>query len=165
MPLTVGKAFNETLPKARRADRISHFILRLAFCQTPEQTKWFINQEVELFRFRFGLETRANIMSLVKSNNFDLIKVEADEKKKYSNELMNGSGIRADKFEMTEFWKVQFTQALELVRRRKGFLANGFIYITFNDLAAVVTTKFRLIMSKAMAVSCFFALHNLYIIF
>uniref|UniRef100_A0AC34QQY6 Uncharacterized protein n=1 Tax=Panagrolaimus sp. JU765 TaxID=591449 RepID=A0AC34QQY6_9BILA len=110
MPLAVGKAFNETLPKARRADRVSHFILRLAFCQSPEQTRWFINQEVELFRFRFGLETRANVMSLVKSNNFNLTKVEADEKKKYANELMNGSGIRADKFEATEFWKVEFTQ-------------------------------------------------------
>ena len=156
MPLATGKVFNEALQKARRADRISHFILRLAFCQSPEQTKWFINQEVELFRFRFGLETRANIMKFLQMSNFDLEKVEASEKKEFANELMNGSGIRPERFEQMDFWKVEFTRALELVKKRRGFIHDGYIYVTFNDLVAVVTTKFRLIMSKAMAVSIYF---------
>ena len=34
-------------------DRISHFILRLAFCANEEKRKWFMQQEAMLFQFRF----------------------------------------------------------------------------------------------------------------
>lgn len=40
--------------QARRKDNISHYILRLAYCKDKDQAKWFMNQEIELFKMRFS---------------------------------------------------------------------------------------------------------------
>ncbi|XP_053237118.1 DNA primase large subunit isoform X2 [Podarcis raffonei] len=47
------KALAEEDYDARRKDHISHFILRLAYCQSEELRRWFIQQEMDLFRYRF----------------------------------------------------------------------------------------------------------------
>uniref|UniRef100_A0A0K0CVG3 DNA primase large subunit n=1 Tax=Angiostrongylus cantonensis TaxID=6313 RepID=A0A0K0CVG3_ANGCA len=47
------------LERGRRRDVIGHFILRLAFCRSPESTKWLINQEVDLFRCFLSLFLQA----------------------------------------------------------------------------------------------------------
>lgn len=37
-----------------RTDLISHFVLRLAYCRTSDLRKWFLGQECEMFRLKFG---------------------------------------------------------------------------------------------------------------
>ena len=37
-------------PDVQRKDMVSHHILRLAYCQSEEKRRWFLTQEVALFR-------------------------------------------------------------------------------------------------------------------
>ncbi|XP_055008189.1 DNA primase large subunit, partial [Boleophthalmus pectinirostris] len=53
----------------RRKDHISHFILRLAYCQTEDLRRWFIQQEVDLFRFRFNELDAQQILEFLHRNN------------------------------------------------------------------------------------------------
>ena len=153
MPLATGVLRNEHRPAERRKDRISHFILRMAFCQNAEQSKWFIQQELELFRTRFSLEPESEIMKFLRVNNLDLEHVSVEEKRQFMKQLTNVHKCKEEVIEKTEFWKVEFTRAFELVRGRKVFLWNGMLYITSKEIIAVVATRLRMIMSKAMAVS------------
>ncbi|OZC05394.1 hypothetical protein X798_07633 [Onchocerca flexuosa] len=45
MPTACGFCLFKELENERKCNAISHFILRLAFCQTSEQKKRFIQQE------------------------------------------------------------------------------------------------------------------------
>ncbi|XP_051471281.1 DNA primase large subunit isoform X2 [Apus apus] len=48
------KALAEDDYDARRKDHISHFILRLAYCQSEDLRRWFLQQEMDLLRYRFN---------------------------------------------------------------------------------------------------------------
>ncbi|VDN55338.1 unnamed protein product [Dracunculus medinensis] len=113
MPLACGLCPHEKLVEERKRDLISHFILRLAFCKTPEQTKWFIQHEIELFKYRFQLIVSMN------------------------------------------FWKIPFVDALDLMRKRKVYLQSGYAYVSQQDLATIICTRLRLVISSAMAVSLY----------
>ncbi|XP_010178359.1 PREDICTED: DNA primase large subunit, partial [Mesitornis unicolor] len=48
------KALAEDDYETRRKDHISHFILRLAYCQSEDLRRWFLQQEMDLLRYRFN---------------------------------------------------------------------------------------------------------------
>ncbi|XP_059838257.1 DNA primase large subunit isoform X2 [Hypanus sabinus] len=70
----------------RRKDHISHFILRLAYCHSEDLRRWFIQQELDLFRFRFG-ELHDKQQDFLKINSLQYDAIKEEEKKRYEKEL------------------------------------------------------------------------------
>ncbi|KAK6060078.1 Eukaryotic-type DNA primase, large subunit [Cooperia oncophora] len=151
MPIAAGTCLPADVERARRRDVIGHFILRLAFCRSPESTKWLVTQEVDLFRFRFVEETRTNILAFLKQNNVNLDVIDKAEQEELMADLAAGCGISIDQASKTDFWKVDFTAALDLVRRRRALVRRGFAYIQFNDLVVITSAALRANMTAAMA--------------
>ncbi|KAM3863061.1 DNA primase large subunit [Diretmus argenteus] len=138
----------------RRKDHISHFILRLAYCQTEDLRRWFIQQEVDLFRYRFnGLHPKYKLEFLHQNHlQYDTITVE--EKKALSDKLVNSSyAVSGITVEDQDFYKVPFQDALDLVRTRKVYLKAGYVYIPHQDIITIVLNDFRTRLSKALALT------------
>ncbi|KAI1707015.1 eukaryotic and archaeal DNA primase, large subunit domain-containing protein [Ditylenchus destructor] len=105
MPLVVLACSPDELAEERRKDTISHFILRLAFCQSQEQSAWFVRQETELFKMRFQLEPIGCIMQFLRLNKIDLEPVSESEKKAIAYDLMQSHVISGEVVMKTEFYK------------------------------------------------------------
>ncbi|KAK2145558.1 hypothetical protein LSH36_673g00032 [Paralvinella palmiformis] len=142
---------DETELLERRKDHISHFILRLAYCRSEELRRWFIAQEVDLFRSRFVLESKDSIYKFLKLNNLDYQPISEQEKKDNLSELQAASPRSSS---ITDYYKVPFTEVLDLVKSRKVYLRSGFAYVPDNELIVIIISVFRSKLSRALAVTC-----------
>lgn len=120
-------------------------------CQNDSLRKWFIQKEVELLRYR--LETEKNSLDLVKLliyNNLNFQEVEGQEKQllikqnkiNYNNPKALISNV---------YYKIPFEEALELVRTRRVFIQDGFCYCSTNEMITIISSKFRLELSRSLA--------------
>ncbi|KAM4771446.1 DNA primase large subunit [Rhinophrynus dorsalis] len=138
----------------RRKDHISHFILRLAYCQSEDLRRWFIQQEMDLFKFRFSVLPKEKVQDFLKANDLEYVAISEDEKNMHKEDLINSSfGLSSTKLEELEFYKVPFQAALDLVRPRKVFLWHGFAFIPHRDIVTIILNDFRTKLSKALALS------------
>ncbi|KAG9493763.1 hypothetical protein GDO78_001570 [Eleutherodactylus coqui] len=138
----------------RRKDHISHFILRLAYCQSEDLRRWFIQQEMDLFKFRFNLLPKEKVQEFLRFNDLEYVAISGEEKDLLQHDLMNSTfGLSTAKLEDCEFYKVPFQAALDLVRPRKVFLSKGFAFIPHKDIVTLILNDFRTRLSKALALS------------
>ncbi|XP_074531963.1 DNA primase large subunit [Halichoeres trimaculatus] len=148
---------NQTGPseqEKRRKDHISHFILRLAYCQTEDLRRWFIQQEVDLFRYRFNDLFPNQKLEFLHRNNLRYDTISIEEKKTLVDKLVNSSyAVSGITVEDQDFYKVPFQDALDLVRTRKVYLKAGYAYIPHQDIVTIVLNDFRTRLSKALALT------------
>ncbi|XP_068183599.1 DNA primase large subunit [Antennarius striatus] len=138
----------------RRKDHISHFILRLAYCQTEDLRRWFIQQEIDLFRFRFSTLTSQQKLEFLHRNNLQYDTISTEEKKSLHDKLINSSySVSGITVEDQDFYKVPFQDALDLLRTRKVYLKAGYVYIPHQDIVTIVLNDFRTRLSKALALT------------
>ncbi|KAK5607866.1 DNA primase large subunit, partial [Crenichthys baileyi] len=141
-------------PEKQRKDHISHFILRLAYCQTEDLRRWFIQQEVDLFRYRFNELNCKKKLEFLHNNNLQYNTISVEEKIHLKEKLLNSSyGINGVTLEEQDFYKVPFQDALDLVRARKVYLKEGYAYIPHNEIVTIVLNDFRTRLSKALALT------------
>nr|CAD2150878.1 unnamed protein product [Meloidogyne enterolobii] len=105
-PFFTNGLLSSQLREARRKDRIAHFILRLAFCQSQEMSQWFVKQETELFRMRFQLEAPSKMLQFLKANNINPQEVGENEKSRMLKDLSQALTIPQDSLPKSAIFKV-----------------------------------------------------------
>ncbi|XP_075779788.1 DNA primase large subunit isoform X1 [Pelodiscus sinensis] len=139
---------------ARRKDHISHFILRLAYCQSEDLRRWFIQQEIDLFRYRFNELTDVLVQKFLKYVNLSYEAISEEVKEKLSVQLLNSTpGLSGAKVEELVFYKVPLPDAMDLFRVRRVYLLNGIAYVPHTDIIAIVLNNYRIKLSKALALT------------
>ncbi|XP_046884567.1 DNA primase large subunit [Hypomesus transpacificus] len=138
----------------RRKDHISHFILRLAYCQTEDLRRWFIQQEIDLFRFRFNNLPSKSKTEFLHQNNLHYDTISKEEKISLKEKLVSSSyTVSGITVEEQDIYKVPFQEALDLVRSRRVYLKAGYVYIPHQDIITIVLNDFRTRLSKALALT------------
>ncbi|KAG8581937.1 hypothetical protein GDO81_007853 [Engystomops pustulosus] len=109
---------------------------------------------MDLFRYRFTLLPKEKVQEFLKFNDLEYVPITEEEKKMHEEDLMNSTyGLSKTKLEETEFYKVPFQAALDLVRPRKVFLSKGFAFIPHDQIITLILNDFRTRLSKALALS------------
>uniref|UniRef100_A0A096NGX3 DNA primase large subunit n=4 Tax=Cercopithecinae TaxID=9528 RepID=A0A096NGX3_PAPAN len=136
----------------RRRDHISHFILRLAYCQSEELRRWFIQQEMDLLRFRFSILPKDKIQDFLKDSQLQFEAISDEEKTLREQEIIASSpNSSGSKVVLESIYKIPFADALDLFRGRKVYLEDGFAYVPLKDIVAIILNEFRAKLSKALA--------------
>ncbi|XP_034504189.1 DNA primase large subunit [Ailuropoda melanoleuca] len=152
-------SFRENLEdeyEPRRKDHISHFILRLAYCQSEDLRRWFIQQEMDLLRFRFSILPKDKIQNFLKDSHLHFEAISDEEKSLREPEILASSAsLNGSKMELESesVCKIPFADALDLFRGRKVYLEGGFAYVPLRDIVAIVLNEFRAKLSKALALT------------
>ncbi|NWS93266.1 PRI2 primase, partial [Toxostoma redivivum] len=148
------RALAEDDYEARRKDHISHFILRLAYCQSEDLRRWFLQQEMDLFRYRFNELTEGLMQKFLEHVNLAFEAIGEDLKNELANELsMSTPGFSLTKVKEQMFYKVGLADAVDLFRARKVFIKDGFAYVPFKEIDVIVLNNYRTKLSKALALT------------
>lgn len=133
----------------RKMDHLSHYILKLAFCEDADRESWFIKQEVELFKIRFSSLNKEGVEKLLTTHKIDCKLVTQEEKAELREELST-STVRISNIDTTDFYKVRFQKVTDLVRGRKVYLSKGIAYIPHIELISLFTSYYRKILTDDM---------------
>ncbi|KAE8743590.1 hypothetical protein FOCC_FOCC010837 [Frankliniella occidentalis] len=134
----------------RKKDHLSHFILRLAYCRSDELRRWFIARELELFKLRFMSLNADEIREFLNMNNLSYSPISAEEKDAIMPSLYESTYGSTALLSEKDFFRVPFTDVLELVRSRKVFVQAGYAYIPSSEFVAVMSSVYRATLGQAL---------------
>lgn len=139
----------------RRLDLISHFILRLAYCKSEELRQWFVQQESDLFRFRFQKTlTKGQKQDFLVQNNLHYEMISVDERTELQEKLAAVIHKAASVVPTVDFFKVHFTEVLDLVQKRAVYLNKGHAYVQYEDMISLLLNVFKQHLRQALAITC-----------
>jgi len=141
-----------------RVDDVSHYILRLSFCQSEDLRRWFLQHECYLFQHRLQELSESQLLACINqymTNNEQgggsLKPIRKDEKDRLQESLLQLGGMTPTEFMTTSFYAVPFVQALDLVATRQCYLQGGYAYVPQNKVLSIVVNKFRTQLSHSLA--------------
>eukprot|EP00808_Paulinella_micropora_P016238 g27061.t1 len=131
------------------ADQISHFILRLAYCRSPELRTWFMKYELLLFRARFEYSA-SDVEGFFNENDLKYKPLSAEE---FTQDLRNNLALIPGHADSLDYYKVPFEEATDLVKYRNVHLVRGHAYVSRKHLGSLVAGKFRTYLSKQLTIT------------
>lgn len=138
----------------RREDYLSHFILRLAYCRSLDLRNWFIAREIELFKMRFMNLSPDGKKTFMSANNLNYTPISESEKEAIKDGLLQSTfGYSHVQIESSDFYKVPFTEVLDLIRICGVYVHKGFAFIPTTDLVSCIATWYRSHLNETMIVS------------
>uniref|UniRef100_A0A8D0Y6W3 DNA primase large subunit n=1 Tax=Sus scrofa TaxID=9823 RepID=A0A8D0Y6W3_PIG len=138
----------------RRRDHISHFILRLAYCQSEYSRRWMNQEKLDLLVFRFHLQTQDKAGASLKDVHLIFEKISDEEKTLREQDIIASSpSLSGTQLELESVYKIPFADALDLFRGRRVYLEDGFAYVPLKDIVAIILNEFRTKLSKALALT------------
>ena len=157
---TIIKSNN--LKLTTKMDIASHFILRAAYCRTEDLRRWFLTQECLLFRHRLESISKSGVAGkhqggndvlreFLRQNDFYLDRVSNSEKERLRDKLLCITGTNPVDYHTTEYYRVPFLQALELIGRRLCYVAEGYAYVPLDRVVSIIVAKFRSALSRSLA--------------
>ena len=144
--------------KDERTDIASHYILRAAYCRTEDLRRWFLQQEAALFRHRLMSASGKDSTILSSLLNKSVkgssggpslyTRVSDVEKQTLSEKLIaasssSGKTVSLAEFRDESYYKIPFSQALDLVSSRQIFVSKGFAYVPTLKLVSTIVARFR----------------------
>ncbi|KAF2071562.1 hypothetical protein CYY_007114 [Polysphondylium violaceum] len=117
-------------PSTKLKDELSHFMCRIAMCDSEEDKDWFINAEALLLNFR--LSTNDLTTHLEQFTEFGWSKLTTQEFETYQKDLeylvltSNGKPIDLD---INSFYKIPFEDVPKLVEHGKVVLKKGWAIV------------------------------------
>uniref|UniRef100_A0A5S6QZA2 DNA primase large subunit n=1 Tax=Trichuris muris TaxID=70415 RepID=A0A5S6QZA2_TRIMR len=143
----------------RRRDVQSHFVLMLAYANTAENRQWFLQQEVNLFRWRLETEGLSSVHAFLQMNGINYSPLDIAEKEAlwpqiyaatayYKASSKEKSDVPSEEAQeeavmKMDFFKVPFEEILDLVKTRKVMLHKGKAIVPHNDLIGIIVSIFR----------------------
>ncbi|CAO3590558.1 unnamed protein product [Absidia cylindrospora] len=137
----------------RRKDHISHFALRLAYCQSEESSDWFVQQECALFKFRYEQELEENKKRFLDTCNLNWKVVEPQIKKQIQSHLERcihkDDKTSAALYVASEtYYEVDFEKVPDLIQQRAVYINKGKAYVPKENQLSLVLWEFKSRLSK-----------------
>ena len=140
-------------------DYYSHFILRLAYCRSEDLRRWFLQNEVELFKWRFVNNPPEELNTWLARNGLRYEAISREEASELQDKLQEMARCRAAWYkedavsseDRREHYKVPFEEVIDLIRQRRVFVRAGFAYVPQTDLVSIVATRVRAHLSKQLS--------------
>lgn len=157
MPLrSAGLSKSDQAEDDAAKDVLSHFFLRMAFCQTEELRRWFLSQESALFRYRLDQLTRQEKIEFMKLNGLSYEEATPKEIEARQRELKivrdaATTDMKVRTQPLQTYFKVPFTEALDLIANRRVYLEAGTAYVPFEHVVSILFAAFRANLSKQLA--------------
>ncbi|OAF69997.1 hypothetical protein A3Q56_02217, partial [Intoshia linei] len=133
-----------------RHDTISHFLLRLHYCQTKESRRWLVRQELELFKYRCSITSKNDLDYFISEINLNYIKITNEDKIEIIQQLSDSLKAPIDVLKNSTIYKIRFEHVNDLVRTRNVFLKKGYAYVPLIFIEKILSQRFRCQLLKAL---------------
>lgn len=151
----IREAIKKYMPLSQpglQKDYYSHFILRLAYCRTEDLRRWFLQNETELFKWRFQHNPPDDLNRWLANNGLHYEAISRSERDEIASELEAMARCRREEYSsQQEYYKVRFEEVVDLIRQRRVYLRAGYAYVPQTDLVSIIATRVRAFLSKQLS--------------